>query len=499
MMHRPHSIRIKMGVLSTVILGTILILHSMYLYFQLQEVLYNNLDAELKVKAHELGKTIKAFQDTKSPGGDIHYAALKVLRFDLSTDEEEPVTLADRQWFRLIDGYDLHKDYLSVLSPDGKVLASSADMPAGISDRLLQLFEKHRRIRSTQDIFSYNGTKMRVLQMMMFARDKPHYLIQIATPMTSVNQLLQDRLWGIALSIPVVMILFSLIGFMFANQILRPVRKITETAERLTHEDLSQRVEVTSVDSEMLFLVNAFNKMIERLETSFKHMARITAHIAHELKTPLAIIRGEGQTVLRKRDNPPQKYREVVQSNMAETERMLRVIDDLLIITNISYDKEIFNFEPVKLMEFLEDIHEKSQILAEPKNIRINFQRPEREVVINADPIHLRRLFFNIMDNAVKYSAPGTAVKLFTEFKNAHVIISIQDQGQGISPDDLPYIFEYIFQKKLSKNGKNNESGGAGIGLHLCRAIAEAHHGKVVVSSELAKGSVFSVHLPLHH
>ena len=496
-MSRPDSIRIKMGVLSTVILGTILILYSMYLYFQLQEALYNNLDAQLRVKAHELGKTIKAFQDTKSPGGNIHYAALKVLSFDVNIEEGEPVTLADRQWFRLIDGYHLDKDYISILSLDGQILASSADMPPKINDRLLQLFEKHRRIRSTWDTFTYGGTRMRGLQMMMFARDKPHYLIQIVTPMTSVNQLLQDRLWGIALSIPVVMVLFSLAGFIFANQILRPVRKIAETAERLTHEDLSQRVEVTNVDSEMLFLVNAFNKMIERLETSFKHMARITAHIAHELKTPLAIIRGEGQTVLRRKETPPEKYRDVIQSSIAETERMLRVIDDLLVITNISYNKEIFNFEPVKLTAFLEDIYEKSQILAEPKNIRIDFQRPVREAVIHADPIHLRRLFFNLMDNAVKYSAPGSTVKFFSEFKEGSVCISVQDEGEGISPDDVPFIFEYTFQKKSSKNEKNKKQIGAGIGLHLCRAIAESHQGKIVVNTKPANGSVFSVFLPL--
>lgn len=491
---KPRSIRLKMGVLSTIALGTILILYSLHLYYQLQEVLYRNLDAELEVKAHELGKTIRAFQDTKSPGGDIHYAALKVLNFDIDMDQDNPISLANRQWFRLANRYDLDKDYISIRSLDGEVLATNADMPSEIGDQFTRLLRKHRHIRSTWDFVTYEETEMRVIQMTMFARDKPHYLLQIATPMTRVNDLLQDRFWGIALSIPVVMVLFSLIGFIFSNQILLPVRKITETAERLTHEDLSQRVKVANVDSEMLFLVETFNKMIERLEASFKHMASITAHIAHELKTPLAIIRGEGQTILRHHGQSAAEYRAVIQSGIAETERMLRVIDDLLIITNISYDKEIFNFEPMKLTEFLEDIYQKSQILAEPKNIRIDFQYSAKDIVINGDPLHLRRFFFNIIDNAIKYSSPGSVIKIFTEFKNSGIFISVQDEGEGISSEDLPYIFEYTFQKRLNENQK---PAGAGLGLHLCRAIAEAHHGRIIVDSKPGKGSVFSLALPL--
>ncbi|MCF6158787.1 MAG: HAMP domain-containing protein [wastewater metagenome] len=494
---RPNSIRIKMGVLSTVVLGSILILYSLYLYFQLQDVLYSNLDAELKIKAHELGKTIKAFQDTKSPGGDIHYAAIKVLSFDVNMDQDGPVALADQQWFRLINKYDLYKDYISVLSLGGQFLAQSANMPPELQDQFAGLFTKHHRIRSTWDSISYNGKKLRVLQMMMFARDKPHYLIQIATPMTTVNQLLQNRLWGIVISIPVVMILFSMAGFMFANHILHPVRKITEAAERLTHEDLSQRVKVTHVDSEMLFLVNAFNKMIERLETSFKQMASIIAYIAHELKTPLAIIRGEGQTILYRQEQSPEQYRDVIQSSIMETERMLRVIDDLLITTNISYNKEIFHIQPIKLTQFLEDIYQKSQILAEPKNIHIDFRRPERDITINGDSIHLRRFFFNLIDNAIKYSSPGSVVKIFTKLQDDGIFISVQDEGEGIAPDDLPYIFEHTFQKKPHENENDRKPVRSGLGLHLCRAIAEAHHGKIIVDSKPGEGSTFSLFLSL--
>ncbi len=493
----PTSIRLKMGIFSALVLGGILILYSLYLYFQLKDTLYSNFDGELRVKAYELGKTIKAFQKTKSPAGDIHYAALKVLSFDFDVDEGGPVTLADRQWFRLIDRYELDEDYISILSLDGDVLATSDNMPSGLEPQLTKLFDEHHEVRSTWDSLAHNTEEVRVLQRMMFARDEPHYLVQIASPMTAVNELLQERLWGIVLSIPVVVILFILAGFMLANQILRPVRKIAKTAERLTHEDLSQRVEVARVDSEMLFLVNAFNKMIERLEVSFKQVSNIAAHIAHELKTPLAVIRGEAQTALRQPEQDPRKYRRTIKSSLVETERMLRVINDLLIITNIAYNKDIFNIKPIKLKDFLEDIYQKSQILAEPKDIKIEYQRPATEIVISGDEIHLRRFFFNIIDNAIKYSRSKSVVKIFTKRHSKGVVISVKDEGRGIAPDELSYIFEYTLQKKSPRQKKDKRSTGTGFGLHLCRAIAEAHNGRIDVDSEPGKGAVFSLFLPL--
>lgn len=495
---KPSSIRLKMGVVSAVVLGAILIVYSLYHYYQLQEVLYSNFDTELAVKAHELGKTIKAFQETKSPGGDIQYAALKVLRFDVEKHDQEPVTLADRQWFRLIDRYDLNKDYISILSLEGRELASSANMPKDLREPLDKLFEKHRRIRSTWDRISKNGTKLRVLQMMMFARDEPHYLIQIATPMTAVDEILQKRLWGIVLSIPIVMVFFSLTGFFLANHILRPVRKITKTAENLTHEDLSQRVEVTRVDSEMFFLVNAFNKMIERLESSFEHLTTISSHIAHELKTPLTIIRGEGQAVLSRPQASGEKYREVIQSSIMETERMLQVIEDLLIITNISYNREIFDFRPISLTPFLEDIYQKSRILADPENITVTLQPPETEIVFSGDPVHLRRLLFNLIDNAIKYSPSGSRVSLSTRFKDNALFISVQDNGVGLAAEDIPAIFDHPFRKQQNPPQKDKNHAGTGIGLYLCRAIAEAHHGKIIVDSKPGEGSTFSLFIPVN-
>lgn len=490
------SIRLKMSLMAAVILGSILILYSFYLFIQIQNVLSHNLDAELKVKALELAKTIKAFQDTKSPGGDIHYAAIKVLDFDIDPEEKEDLELADRQWLRLVGRYGLDQDYILILSLEGEALASTKDIPPPIQDQLNKMFTKRPRIKSTWDTVSYKGQDMRALQMTILARDKPHYYIQIATPVITVAQFLQGRLWGILISIVVIVVLFGMVGLLLANQILRPVNKIAKTAQGMTHEDLSRRVEVAEVDTEMLFLVDAFNKMIQRLESSFKHMAGMTAQMAHELKTPLAVIKGEGQMALRQRRSL-EEYRAVIESSIAETEKMLQVIDDLLLAANIAYDKEIFQLKPIKLSELLEDIYQKSKILSEVKDIRIKLQLDDKDLEIKGDRTHLRRLFFNLIDNAIRHSPRESVVRIYTTVKNDGVIISIQDQGEGIATEDLPYIFERTFKKRKKNYHKDRYAKGSGLGLYLCRVIAEAHRGEILVESKVGKGSTFSLFLPL--
>ena len=146
-------------------------------------------------------------------------------------------------------------------------------------------------------------------------------------------------------------------GRVFASRILRPIVEITKTAKKITHEDLHSRVEAKHVDEEMKYLVDAFNDMISRLEQSFRYIAEFSSHVAHDLKTPLAIIRGESDIALRK-DRTPEEYKRAIMVVLGESERMLRVIEDLLLLTRLDYRPEIFKFERINLAEFLWEISE---------------------------------------------------------------------------------------------------------------------------------------------
>jgi len=233
--------------------------------------------------------------------------------------------------------------------------------------------------------------------------------------------------------------------------------------------------------------------MISRLEKSFQYIAEFSSRVAHELKTPLAIIRGEAQVALRK-ERSIEEYQRVIQVNLEEVERMIKVVEDILLLTKLEYDTKVFQFEPIDLHEFFNDIVERTRILASEKQMTLKLNLPNERIQIRGDSLHLRRLFFNLIDNALKFSPPGSAVDIGLKPDNGHVKVSVQDQGMGISEEDLPKIFEKFFHWDRRKEASG---AGTGLGLSLARSIARAHQGEIEVKSELSKGSTFTVTLPL--
>jgi len=319
-------------------------------------------------------------------------------------------------------------------------------------------------------------------------------IIQIGTSLTSTMRILHGRLISIAISIPVILLIASFLGQIFAMRILKPVFDITKTADKITHEDLSARVIAEHADEEIKYLAQAFNDMIARLEKSFKYIADFGSHVAHELKTPLAIIRGESQVALKHARNA-EEYKRVIQVNLEEAERMIKVVEDMLLLTKLEYESQVFKFEPLDLVDFLKDVSGQSALLASKKQITVKMDEPKEPVSIYGDGVHLRRLFLNLIDNAIKFSPVKSKINIKL-IKNERVNVSISDQGFGIANEDLPNIFEKFFHKDYETNG---QSSSVGLGLSMALSIAKAHGGTIQVESELKKGSTFTVILPFNH
>ncbi|MBU1124428.1 MAG: HAMP domain-containing histidine kinase, partial [Candidatus Omnitrophica bacterium] len=326
-----------------------------------------------------------------------------------------------------------------------------------------------------------------------FLQGDTYYIIQIATSLKPVIHLLQVRLLHIVISIPIILLGASFLGGLFAARILRPVVEITKTASKITHEDLSARVKAEHVDEEMRYLVQSFNDMISRLEQTFNYISEFSSHVAHDLKTPLAIIRGEADVVLRK-ERGKEEYKRVIMVILEETQSMSKVIDDLLLLTRLDYRPEFFKFERFDIIEFLTEIFEQSKLLASRRGITVEVSFPKAEITVNADRVHLRRLFFNILDNAIKFSRESSSIVITATQKDNKVCVAIEDSGVGIVEQDLPKIFDRYFRAQSSDL---QEVSGTGLGLHIAQSIAKVHQGIIQVQSTPEKGSVFTVILPL--
>ena len=294
--------------------------------------------------------------------------------------------------------------------------------------------------------------------------------------------------------IPLTLLFGYFIGQMAVSRVLKPIRQITDTVNNITHEDLSVRVRVERVDTELRSLIAAFNDMISRLEEAFDYITDSSSYIAHELKTPIAIIRGESEFALKK-EREKTEYQRVISVSLDETKRMLKIIEDLLLLTKMNYQPDALALERLELTNFAQILYEQAKILAAQKNITVNINTPEKTCFINADELHLRRLFLNLLDNAIKFTPAGGSIGISLSHDDRKAWISVSDTGIGIEQDNLPKLFDKFF--RIDGTVKDN-SPSSGLGLSIAQSIAELHKGDISVSSQPGKGTVFTVSLPIH-
>jgi len=296
----------------------------------------------------------------------------------------------------------------------------------------------------------------------------------------------------VLIPLPFIFLFGYLISQMSIGKILRPVRKVAETAESITHEDLSRRVNVENVGEEAQYLVKAFNDMISRLEAAFAYITESSSYIAHELKTPLAILRGEAEVVLKK-ERDKEEYKKVIVGSLEETRRMLKIIEDLLLLTRVNYRSDDLPLSPLDLGQFIIVLYEKAKILAAQKNITVHVEVPPITAFVNADEQTLRRLFLNLIDNAVKYTPFQGRIEIVSQLESERIKISIADTGIGIEEENLPRLFDKFFRIE----GKIKDTApSSGLGLSIAQSIAKLHQGEIRVSSQVGKGTIFTVDLP---
>lgn len=485
-----NSIRFKISILYIIILGLILIFYSTVLYLSLHYTLYDELDNELKKKADEIAKTIDAYHQLLGDNQEAFILAVKkTISFEEGYTDSETTNVFEQQWWQKVDILNLREDYINFLDAKGYLLATSANSPSQLISLSGQEIEHLQQGNLIFKSIKFEKRSLRIINSPFPYTDTEQYIIQVGTSLKPVIRLLQIRLRHIIISIPVVLILASFFARIFASRILRPVVEITRTASNITHKDLSARVKAEHVDEEMRYLVHSFNDMISRLEQSFKYIAEFSSHVAHDLKTPLAVIRGESDVALRK-ERDKEEYKRVIKVTREEAERMLRIIDDLLLLTKLDYRPEFFKFEQFDLIEFLREIYEQSKILASAKNITVNINTPQEMLLLRGDRLHLRRLFFNLIDNAIKFTPKDGRINIDVGQENKKIIISISDTGIGIAPEDIPRVFDRFFHS--DRTGQIPELG-AGLGLSIAQSIAKMHNAEIKLKTELDKGSTFTI------
>ncbi|MEY2564317.1 MAG: two-component system, OmpR family, heavy metal sensor histidine kinase CusS [Verrucomicrobiota bacterium] len=279
----------------------------------------------------------------------------------------------------------------------------------------------------------------------------------------------------------------AVIAFTVTRSGLRPLVKMTRSLRRVGPKRLHERVPLTGWPREVQPLAVAFDEMLDRLEDSFTRLSQFSADLAHELRTPIANIRGEGEVALT-RVRTPEEYRQVIESSVAECERLSAIVDNLLFLARAEAAEGHIQRALFAGKEAVEKIRAFHELIAEERRVAITVSG---DAEIDADPMLFGRAVSNLVQNALRFTPPGGTISISLSANAAESKISVTDSGCGIASEHLPRVFDRFYRADSSRSAQ-----GSGLGLALVKSIMDLHGGSAVVESEVDRGTVVTLRFP---
>jgi heavy metal sensor kinase len=335
-------------------------------------------------------------------------------------------------------------------------------------------------------------SELMIFALPFSAKNGGRYVIEVGASNREIERVLHGLLLAIAIGLPVVVAVAIAGGYLLMRRALRPVDEITQSAERITSRNLSERLPAAETGDEIERLSAGLNRMIARLDESFQHIHRFSADASHELRTPLTILRGELEAAVQQPQIAPE-LRETLGSALEETERLSRIVESLMAIARLDAGEAKVEHAHFDLAELTSSTTEQMRLLAEDKNVALRCEA-ERQVRVEGDRARLKQVIVNLVDNAIKYTPAGGLVGVKVWASDGHAVLEVSDNGVGIPPEALPHIFERFYRVDKARS---RQMGGAGLGLSIIKAIVMAHGGQVKVESAEGRGSRFLVELPV--
>ena len=318
------------------------------------------------------------------------------------------------------------------------------------------------------------------------------YLVRVGIPLTPADQAQRGFLRSLLFLTPLGILLASLAGWEMSRRALRPMKSLAVAARHIDIKQLQERLPTRGAGDEVDEVAQAFNETLARLENSVGQMKQFTASISHELRTPLTALRGEAEIALLQ-SRSVDEYKRVLASQLEEFDKLAHMINQLLVLANAEAGEIQWTDQRVDLSALVDSLVDQLEPVSAAKKIDLNtISQPH--VHVRGDASWIERVILNLLDNAIKFTPEGGTVSVSVIAAGKEAELCVRDTGIGISPQALPHIFDRFYRAEPSRS---KQVEGVGLGLALVRWIVQKHGGQIAVQSEPAKGSRFTVLLPL--
>jgi two-component system heavy metal sensor histidine kinase CusS len=367
-----------------------------------------------------------------------------------------------------------------VIDADGKVQVESAQLARAFPPEAFPPPEAHGEDRRAAD-----GRPYRLL-----ARRIDGWTYQFAQDRTPEQVVLAGLRWSVVWVVVPTLAVSLAGGYWLARRGIRPVRAIAAAARRVSPAQLNRRVPSEKLPSELRELADTFNAMLTRLQGAFARLDQFSADVAHELRTPVHNLRGTIELALGQ-DRSPQEYRRMLGGALTEAERLSRLIERLLFVAQAEDPRRELRREKTNVSAELEGVCDFFEPSATEAGVTLHVSCPEG-LPFPFDKALFQRAISNLVSNALAHTPDGGRVCLTAETAEDGLRVTVADTGRGISPDDLPHLFDRFYRSRVARM----TGQGVGLGLAIVRRVAELHGGTVTVESELGRGTTVCMTFP---
>lgn len=378
----------------------------------------------------------------------------------------------------------LEKAKLQIVLGSGKLLIKN-----NFFDNI-KLPESHNPEKPVRKTLEYKDEHYRYYHSSHNSSIKKQYTFEIAASVSEVWEDLNELIYLFLLIIPLALIFTGFIAYLISKAAFKPITSMITTSKNITANNLDERIELPGTRDEVYELGSTLNEMMERIGTAFKSQKQFIADASHEIKTPLTVIQTELELSERKISDP--EVKNSIDISLTEIEGLANLTDSLLVLAKIDSSKIPFTPEILRLDELILDCIRLLNKTAQKNNIQLK-PLVDEPLEIKGDKEKLRRIFINLLDNAIKYSTGKSVVEVEIKKDENLAEVNIINSGPGISPSEI----ENIFKRFYRSNEVRSRVTGSGLGLSIVKEFIDMHKGKISVSSEPQKKTVFTVILPL--